>query len=64
MKTIHMSQEQHEAITVAITMGALNERQATLRMLIANNQDHPSISNSFERELEALRQAARIIITA
>ena len=45
-------------------MGALNERQATLRELITNNRDYASLANTYERELEALRQAAKAIVTA
>ncbi|WP_161556530.1 hypothetical protein [Burkholderia pyrrocinia] len=61
METIMVSTDQRTALRAAILMGAFAERQATLRVLIAQNRDHLSIASAYERELEDLLSAARAI---
>ncbi|WP_107313985.1 hypothetical protein [Burkholderia metallica] len=59
METITLTTAQRDAMRSAILAGALAERQATLRLLIAQNADHISIASAYERELEELLTAAR-----
>ncbi|WP_157662019.1 hypothetical protein [Burkholderia ubonensis] len=61
MESITLTTDQRIAARSAILMGAFAERQATLRLLIAQNQEHPSIANTYERELDDLLAAARAI---
>ncbi|WP_155644135.1 hypothetical protein [Burkholderia cepacia] len=61
METINLTSTQRDAMRSAILAGALSERQATLRLLIAQNEGHVSITSAYERELEDLIAAARAI---
>ncbi|WP_157648364.1 hypothetical protein [Burkholderia ubonensis] len=61
MQTINLTTAQRDAMRSAILAGALAERQATLRLLIAQNEEHISIASAYERELEDLISAARAI---
>ncbi|WGS47143.1 hypothetical protein LFL97_34010 [Burkholderia sp. JSH-S8] len=46
METITITTDQRIALRSAVLMGTFAERQATLRLLIAQNQEHPSIADA------------------
>ncbi|WP_321959593.1 hypothetical protein [Burkholderia cenocepacia] len=61
METIMLTTAQRDAMRSAILAGAFADRQATLRLLIAQNQEHISLASAYERELDDLIAAARAI---
>ncbi|WP_174903502.1 hypothetical protein [Burkholderia pseudomultivorans] len=63
METITLTTAQRNAIRTAILAGALAERQATLRLLIAQNEQYVSIASAYECELDDLLAAARAVTT-